>query len=76
MKQKELNERFKKFADKVAMSEFEELLYKEMSESFRAKLRELPPPPDGYYYFPELSCYEIKDGNCVVTMNITLKKRD
>ena len=31
----------------------EQTIYQSLSESFREKLRELPPPPAGYYYRPD-----------------------
>ena len=51
----------------------EQTIYQSLSESFREKLRELPPPPAGYYYRPVLKSAEIKNGEYIITSDIVLR---
>ncbi len=64
-------------AELVAMVGDESLLeqtkYQTESESFREKLRELPPPPAGYYYRPVFKSAEFKNGEYTITSDIVLQ---
>lgn len=51
----------------------EQTIYNALSESFREKLRELPPPPEGYYYRPVLKSAEFKNGEYTITSDIVLQ---
>lgn len=51
----------------------EQTIYQSLSEAFREKLRELPPPPAGYYYRPEFKSAEFKNGEYTITSDIVLK---
>ena len=55
------------------LRKLEDTLYHHFAKAFQDKLRELPPPPVGYYYFPEFDHAELVGENYEVTMNITLK---
>lgn len=52
----------------------EQTIYQSLSESFREKLRELPPPPAGYYYRPVLKSAEFKNGEYIITSDIVLQR--
>ena len=58
-----------------AMSEVEKTIYAELTNAYEAKMRELPPPPDGYYYRPELKRTEVQGENHVITVELTLEKK-
>ena len=53
--------------------ELKRIIYEKMRESYEAKLRELPPPPAGFCYFPD--DYEItREGeNYVIDVQLVLK---
>ena len=52
---------------------FEQIVYNALSEAFREKLREQPPPPAGYYYRPVIKSAELKNGEYTITSDIVLE---
>ncbi len=70
----QFNEKLMAMAKKVQEeSKLETTIYNSLWSAFREKLRELPPPPIGHYYFPVYNSVKLENGNCEITMDIVLK---
>ena len=55
------------------MDKISEQIYQMMRESYEAKIRELPPPPPGFFY--GISDYSIRKdgGNYIIDAELTLQ---
>ena len=54
------------------MDKVEELIYQQMSKSYEEKMKELPPPPAGYWYKPTLKDARLEGENYIVDMELHL----
>lgn len=55
------------------MDKIEEIIFERMRKSYAEKMRELPPPPPGYWYRPECTDARKEGDNYVVDMTLTLE---
>lgn len=70
----QFNEKLMAMARKVQEeSKLEATIYNSLWYAFREKLRELPPPPIGHYYFPVYDTVKLVNGDYEITMEIVLK---
>ena len=53
--------------------ELSEIIYQSLTTSFEEKLKTLPPPPEGYYYFPDNPRCHLEGDEYIITMDIILK---